>query len=115
MSRWPRLTSVTLPPFRWTRVRKPSHLGSYSHCGPSGIWPGGRGAASIGSMSRGMGSVTAPPEYVHVEVEAGRAASNGGDDRRWHSLGGLGAAAGGRAALAAPQGGGARDRLPRRV
>src|SRR6266542_793682 len=64
MSRAPRLISVTLPSSRWTRVRKPSHLGSYSHCSPSGIWPGGSGAASIGSMSMGMGLVTAGQNTV---------------------------------------------------
>src|SRR5712692_646492 len=68
MSRWPRLTSVTFPWLRWTRVRNPSHFGSYSHCAPSGIWPGGRGAASIGSMSSGMGSVTARQNKVMLRT-----------------------------------------------
>src|ERR1700680_2978467 len=55
MGRAPRLISSTWSPSRKTRVRKPSHLGSYSQLSPFGI-PASEGAESIGSMSWGMGN-----------------------------------------------------------
>jgi len=57
IGREPRLTSSTLSPSRNTRVRKPSHLGSYSQLSPLGI--PSPGADSIGSMSIGIGSFKA--------------------------------------------------------
>src|SRR5258708_3319117 len=55
MGRPPRLISATSSPSRKTRVRKPSHFGSYSQPSPFGI-PASEIAESIGSMSGGSGS-----------------------------------------------------------
>src|SRR6185437_14908080 len=54
MGRAPRLISSTWSWSLKTRVRKPSHLGSYSQLSPAGT--PSPGAESIGSMSSGIGS-----------------------------------------------------------
>ena len=50
--RAPLLTSSTESPARCTRVRNPSHLGSYIHASPTGR--SGWAPASMGSMSNGI-------------------------------------------------------------
>src|ERR1700682_5198733 len=74
MERPPRLIRATSSPSRKTRVRKPSHLGSYSQLSPFGM--PSMGAESIGSMSMGMGNfMSSYPQSVYILWTSGRRAT----------------------------------------
>src|SRR5689334_23347207 len=78
MGRPPRLIRATSSPSRNTRVRKPSHLGSYPHRSPSGM-PASEIAESIGSMSVGSGSFKVVVPSCLYLVDGGP---------RWYYIGG---------------------------